>query len=309
MRVLSTCVLCVVLAATTLAQRAATSSRVDVDTLLADLQTLSSAEMQGREVGTVGGERARAFVVKRFKESGLEPLSEGYLQRFTVPGSPQTRVGANVIGRLPGARTTSLVISAHYDHLGVRGDRVFPGANDNASGTAALFTLAGYFASHRTAHTLIFVAFDGEEAGLLGSRAFVRSAPVERRSIVANLNIDMIGRDPTRTLYVSGTASQPLLLPPIVRAAADAPVRLVPGHDDARRGDNWLPDSDQFAFLEAGIPALYFGVEDYAHHHRETDVFETITATFYVDCVDTLIRVIEEFDKEAEAIGSRQQSR
>ena len=87
-------------------------------------------------------------------------------------------------------------MSAHYDHIGVRNGQVFNGADDNASGTAALFALGKYFSEHRPEHTVIFAAFDAEEAGEWGSKSFVKQPPVPAASIVVNINMDMIARDP-----------------------------------------------------------------------------------------------------------------
>jgi Zn-dependent M28 family amino/carboxypeptidase len=169
------------------------------------------------------------------------------------------------------------VISAHYDHIGVRNGQVFNGADDNASGTAALFAVAKYFAAHTPENTLIFAAFDAEESGLRGSRAFVASPPVDAAAIVIDLNMDMIGRDPNDLLYVVGTYTQPFLKPFIERIAAKAPVKLTMGHDDPvkareNRGRGGLsrtgpPNPITSRFCDAKIPCLYFGVEDFPQHH------------------------------------------
>ena len=106
----------------------------------------------------------------------------------------------------------------------------------------------------------------------------------------------MIGRDAKDTLFVVGTARQPDLRAAIDRVAASAPVRLRVGHEGGASGEDWTRDSDHYAFLEAGVPALYFGVEDYAQLHRPTDDFDTMTLPFYVHAVETIIAVLREFD-------------
>jgi Zn-dependent M28 family amino/carboxypeptidase len=180
---------------------------------------------------------------------------------------------------------------------------VFNGANDNASGTAALFALAAYFRQHPPANPIIFAAFDGEEAGLLGSRAFVKAPPVDRSALALNVNADMLGRDPSQVLFVAGATRQPFLTPYIARVAAKAPVKLVMGHDDGRQGaDDWTADSDQYAFLEADIPALYVGVDDAAQHHRPTDDYETIMYRFYVGAVEAVLELVQEFDQHLDEI-------
>ena len=173
---------------------------------------------------------------------------------------------------------------------------------DNASGIAALFAVAKYFSSHTPVNSLIFAAFDGEESGLRGARAFVATPPVAAASIVINLNIDMIGRDPKDLLYVVGTRQQAFLKPMIERIATGAPVKFVMGHDDPTEKENWTGDSDHAAFCQAKIPCLYFGVEDFAQHHKATDDFATMTHGFYVRAVETMVRAVQEFDTSLDEV-------
>jgi Zn-dependent M28 family amino/carboxypeptidase len=279
----------------------------DAAALLKDLQILSADDMQGREIGTAGGEKARSYIVERFRAVGLLPVGNGYSWPFAFAGGRagnQTRSGVNVVGRLPGTKPDGryIVITAHYDHIGIRNGVVFNGADDNGSGTAALFTVAAYFKAHPTEHPLLFVAFDGEESGLRGAAAFVREPPVPAASLALNLNMDMIGREPGDKLFVVGTRTQPALLPVIQRVAATAPVKLLAGHDDPGEKEDWTKDSDHYAFMQAKIPALYFGVEDFDQHHKATDDFATITAGFYVRAVETMIAVVREFDASLDTL-------
>jgi Zn-dependent M28 family amino/carboxypeptidase len=272
---------------------------IDGVQLLQDLKTLSADDMQGRQAGTEAGARARAYVVARFKASGIQPFGQSYTMPFPL-GGQQDGTGVNVVGRVAGRRQPArhVVVSAHYDHVGVQDGRVFNGANDNASGTAALFALAKYFSANPPQHTLIFAAFDAEEMNLTGARAFVRQPPVDRTSIALDINADMIGRDEHNTLYVSGTFEQPFLKPFVARVGGRAPVTLLMGYDNPKAGAAyWMRMSDQWAFLEAGIPALYVGVEDYEHLHKPSDDYDNMTHAFYVNAVETLRMLIEEFDK------------
>jgi len=286
------------------------SDLIDGPQLLKDLQTLSADDMQGRQVGTAGGEKARGFVVRRFQESGILPFGESYEQPFSFAAGRGTaagdRKGVNVVGRIDGTQgsTPSIVLSAHYDHIGVRGRQVFNGADDNASGTAALFALGKYFSAHRPAHTIIVAAFDAEEVGARGSLAFVKAPPVDFASIAVNVNLDMIGRDPDDKLYAVGTHWYPFLKPYLDRVAASAPVKLLFGHDDPQqRGvEDWTKDSDHYAFHQAKIPFVYLGVEDFDQHHKATDDYETMSHDFYVRAVETALRVLQEFDANLDAI-------
>ena len=202
-------------------------------------------------------------------------------------------------------------MSAHYDHLGVQNGVVFNGADDNGSGTAALFALAKYFSKHRPEHSVIFAAFDAEEAGEWGSKAFVKQPPVPAASIVVNVNMDMIARDPNDKLFAVGTRATPFLRPYLEHVAASAPIKLLFGHEDpaGKRGgpeEDWSKDSDHYSFQVAGIPAIYLGDEDFDQHHKATDDYETITVNFYIGAVETSLAVVKEFDKNLDAIAKAQ---
>ena len=293
-------------ALTLAAQQPPKSDLIDSAQLLRDLKFLSSDAMEGRLPGTPGGDRARAYVISRFKESGIASFGMSYDQPFTfaVRGSNTAIQGVNVIGHIEGRRQQRkyIVISAHYDHIGTRNGEVFNGADDNASGTAALFAVAQYFKAHRPENSLIFAAFDAEESGLRGSQAFVKDPPVNAGVLSLNLNADMIGRAPDDKLFVVGTALQPFLRPYIQAVAAKSTVKLLMGHEDPGTREDWTRDSDHYSFIQAKIPALYIGVEDFAQHHKATDDYETITYSFYVRAVETLIRITEQFDANLDAV-------
>jgi hypothetical protein len=280
------------------------SDLFDSAQLVRDLRVLSADDMQGRLVDSPGGAKARAYVEARFKAVGLLPFGSSYEEPFTfaLPGrggapSVQTH-GVNVVGHLDGTSASKryLVVSAHYDHIGVKNGQVYNGADDNASGAAALFSVAAYFAAHRPANPVIFAAFDGEEEDLRGGRAFVKTPPVAPGALGVDLNMDMIGRDPKDNLFVVGLYRQPFLRPFVDRIATGAPVHLLVGHDTPGEKEDWTTESDHYAFMEAHIPALYFGVEDFDQHHQPTDKFETMTLDFYIRAVETMIRAVRDFD-------------
>jgi Zn-dependent M28 family amino/carboxypeptidase len=277
---------------------------VNREQLLTDLKTLSADDMEGRLVGSPGGAKARAFVIERFKASGILPFGTSYESPFTFTGgrgaTASERQGINVLGYIPGTRTPDkyLVITAHYDHIGMCRGALCNGADDNASGTAALFALAAHFKANPPAHSLIFAALDAEESGLRGARAFVAKPPVDPSALLINLNMDMIGRDANNLLYVVGTYTQPLLKPVIEKVAAGASITLKMGHDDPTQKtiEDWTTSSDHAPFCQAKIPCLYFGVEDFENHHKATDKYETMTHDFYVRVVETMIQVTRAFD-------------
>ena len=113
----------------------------------------------------------------------------------------------------------------------------------------------------------MFAAFDGEESGVKGAPASSENPPVDASQMAIDLNMDMIGRDTDDKLFVVGTAAQPYLKPLVERIAARAPVKLLTGHEDPKEKEDWTKDSDHYAFMARKIPALYFGVEDFAEHH------------------------------------------
>ncbi len=292
------------LAATEFRSLQAPSQSVLIDSpqLLQDLKTLSADDMEGRQVDTPGGARARALIIRRFKESGIAPFGASYESPFTFAGrgsNAAERHGVNVIGKIDGTKEPRryIVVSAHYDHLGIRNNQVFNGADDNASGTAALFSIGAYFAAHKPENSIIFVAFDAEESGLRGSQAFVRQPPVDASLISIDLNADMIGREPNDKLFVVGTAPQPFLKPMVEAIAAIAPVKLLIGHEDPKQPEDWTRDSDHYSFMQARIPALYFGVEDFDQHHKATDDYETMSYDFYVRAVETIVKATQYFDQ------------
>ncbi|MDH3529759.1 MAG: M28 family peptidase, partial [Acidobacteriota bacterium] len=145
----------------------------EVERLIADLKFLSSEDLKGRETGTPGNRTAREYIIKRFKESGVQHASaeRSFIQPFRfVTETKEEIAGANVVGVIKGRNESggSIVISAHYDHLGVREGQIYNGTDDNASGTAALIAFADYFNKNKPVHDLIFVAFDAEEKGHSG---------------------------------------------------------------------------------------------------------------------------------------------
>jgi len=286
------------------------SAGIDTQLLLRDLQVLSSDDMQGRLIGSPGGIKARGYIVERFKAIGLDPFSGSYLQPVVLTldgrGGRGEQHGANVVGRIRGLPQPALhiVVSAHYDHVGVRGGQIYNGADDNASGTAALMALAADFKQRPPAHSIIFAAFDGEEEGLVGSREFVQPPPVELAAIAVNVNLDMIGRDPKGNLFAVGTFLNPFLKPYVDRVARTAPVHLVVGHDNpAQKGvEDWTKDSDHWSFQQAKIPAIYLGDEDFAQHHEPTDDYETITPEFFVGATKTALALVRELDRNLDDI-------
>lgn len=270
--------------------------------LLRDIETLSADAMQGRGIGAPGGAKAREYVLQRFQEAGIKPFKDSYLQPFEFTNRAGKKFnGVNVVGFVEGKKNKDkyIVVTAHYDHVGVQKGEIYNGADDNASGTSALFALAEYFKKNKPHHTIIFAAFDAEESGLRGARAFVEKPPVAKESLILNLNMDMISRNDKNELYAVGTYSYPQLKPTLETVAKTARIKLLLGHDRPEQGsDDWTNQSDQGAFHAAKIPFIYFGVEDHKDYHKPTDDFQNIQPEFYVRAVETIIEAVKGFDKD-----------
>ncbi len=280
-------------------QSTAGSGKLDAQ-LLKDVEILSSDAYQGRKTGTKGAEMARAYIIARFQKLGLKsyPQHINYAQEFTFNSRGGAKVnGTNVIGYIPGKGNNVIVVSAHYDHLGMVKDEVFNGADDNASGTAGLMKIAAYFTKNKPNNTIIFASFDAEEMGLQGAKAFVANPPVPIGTIAVNLNMDMIGHSEKSELYVCGTYRYPNLKKYIDTTRKDIKVSL--GHDDPKLGhDDWTNQSDQGAFNARDIPFLYFGVEDHKDYHKATDEYSTITKQFFSDAAVTVLDVVKNIDRQ-----------
>ena len=201
------------------------------------------------------------------------------------------RRGVNVLGVLPGAAPDrageAVVIGAHYDHLGVVGGALYPGADDNASGTAVVMGLARAFAAAGPRdRTLVFALFGGEEIGLLGSGHYVREPIVPLAQTVAMLNFDMVGRLRDGTLTVGGVESGTGLRP-IVGDAARAL-----GLNATLRDLPFAP-SDHSRFYDAGAPVLFFHTGTHADYHRPGDTSDKIDAGGLAQIAALGARVVE----------------
>jgi hypothetical protein len=282
---------------------------IDAGAMLRFTETLSSDALEGRATGTRGNEAARDFIQKRFETLGLLILGDAFAHPFTATPDTEGAApvnGANVVGMIKGTTDGPvLLITAHYDHLGVIDGEIYNGADDNASGTAALIDVAQYFSRHKPVHDIVFAALDGEEIGLLGAHALIDDPSVPMQRVVLNMNYDMVSRSEAGELYVAGTFHNPDLLPLVERVAAEAPVKLIAGHDDPALGeaDDWTSQSDHSVFHDAGIAFLYFGVEDHPGYHTPSDDYVNITPDFFARAGDTLVMAAMAADEELDMIG------
>ena len=272
-----------------------------------DIAWLADDRLEGRATGLAGNDSAAAWLARRHALLGLRPLGDagGYLQRFTArsaqmahtgqpDGVPAENVVALVLGRDPSLRGEYVVIGAHFDHLGRAStnamdpeakDAIHNGADDNASGTAAVLELARIFAARPARRSIVVAHFTGEELGLLGSQWFVDHPPVPLDSVSAMVNFDMVGRLRNDKLIVYGVATA-RELPGIVDSANVEPRLAI-----SAVGDGFGP-SDQSSFYARGIPVLHFFTDLHEDYHRATDDAEKINSAGEAKVVTVAERVV-----------------
>jgi len=293
----------------------------DEQSLLENLKILASDSLEGRGFSKPGNYKAQKFIANQFEKIGLEKVNDSeYIQRFPYSFSGKSRqrlfpvlnpnedfknvpdtlvYGGNVLGKINGETKKTIVITGHLDHLGIRNGEIYNGADDDASGTAALFAIAEYFKQKKPKHTLLFAAVDAEEIGSLGAEYFLNNY-ADKQNIVLNINMDMIAHNDSLELYASGLYHYPQLKKPLENI--DSPITLLFGHDNPnnKNEDDWTFSSDHRIFHKEKIPFIYFGVEDHKDYHKSTDTFENINQQFYVDAVKLIIKAIENFDVSLE---------
>jgi len=284
-----------------------TAAHADSTVIRRDIEFLASDRLEGRLAGTPGNDSAAAYLARRYRSLGLTELAPGYLQPFDAlsaqdahMGRTQPRPTQNVVallrGRDPALRDEYIVIGAHFDHLGrspmfamdpEAGDAIRNGADDNASGTAAVLDLARLLKANPPRRSVIFVNFSAEELGVLGSSWFVNHPPVPIERMVAMLNFDMVGRLRNDKLIVYGTSTATELKAIVDSAnavAGSAMFRISGG------GDGYGP-SDQSSFYAKDIPVLHFFTDLHEDYHRATDDADKINAGGEARVVELALRV------------------
>jgi len=257
-----------------------------------DVAILSHDSLSGRETGTKGEKIASEYIKKRFKTLNLKPiLEEGYIQKFnfkttsnphqapsfTNELTDSVSTGINVIGYIDNNAKHVVVIGAHYDHLGYGGSnslyrdkekQIHNGADDNASGTAMMLDLAGKLIGIPSQNNYIFVAFSGEEIGLLGSNYFTKNIPIDMSKINYMINMDMVGRlKPDSTLAIFGVGTSPIFKQVINSSNKTFKLSLK---------DSGVGPSDHTSFYTNNIPVLHFFTGQHEDYHKPSDDYHKI---------------------------------
>ncbi len=185
--------------------------------------------------------------------------------------------GTNVLGLLPGSdpelSDEFIVVGAHYDHVG-KNDKgeIWNGADDNASGTAGMLALARVFSKSEPAprRSILFVAFSGEELGLVGSSWFLADGRIRAEDIAAMVNLDMIGRSMNKSVHAVGTKSSPALRSLVERAAEGLDLQVGFDHEE------FFDRSDQASFYYNRIPIVFLNTDEHEDYHKPTDTWDKI---------------------------------
>ena len=300
------------------------TSKIDKKDLCDFIETLTSTQFGGRGIDDDGQMKTQEFIVNRFKELQLEPFSaDGYLQKFSlrqnskgelfiktdredVIGGYETDEAfkqeektietANVIGIIRGESDQAIVISAHYDHMGREESLFYPGADDNASGVAALLELSEEF-SHceNLKYTMIFLATTAEERGLLGSLYHTGQPDFNPQKIICSINIDMISRcDSNHTdceyLYCIGS-NHSAMLDSLARKADELFPQCI--FDYSGNNSGIFERTDAYNFKKKGVPSILFFAGFHDDYHKPSDTIEKIN----FDILENRIKLIGEFIK------------
>ncbi|MFY9242977.1 MAG: M28 family peptidase [Polaribacter sp.] len=276
-----------------------------------DVTFLASDELEGRQTGTEGEKKAASYITKRFKDLGLSPKgTQEFLQPFSF--KPKTNphdevkfdvngdgtiTGNNVIGFLDNKAENTIIIGAHYDHLGFGGEgslyrdsikAVHNGADDNASGIGILLNLASKLKEKNTKNNYVFMTFSGEEMGLLGSNYFVKNPTIDLKKVSYMINMDMVGRmkkDSSLAVYGTGTS-------PIFR-------QVLKSHNDNFKliqQESGVGPSDHTSFYLADIPVLHFFTGQHEDYHKPGDDSEKLNYNGMYLISDYIFNIISDLD-------------
>lgn len=267
-------------------------STINEATLEAHIKLLASDELEGRAAGFPGNERAVSYLVDQIKGYGLAPAGDdgGYTQEFTFKGDRKAKnVCAVLEGSDPKLKAEFVGIGCHLDHVGrvgqavggqspggPAGDEIWNGADDNASGTSAVLAVARAFAKAKTKprRSILFCWWNAEEAGLLGSKHWVKNPTRPLDKITYYLNLDMVGRNPERPMDMEGTKNaEGERLEKIIKDACEAEGLKITPFDHSNEA---MFRSDGASFLEQGIPASMMFTSWHADYHRSGDHWDKI---------------------------------
>lgn len=285
------------------------SQHIDSISIKKHIYYLASDKLHGRAPGTKGEKKAAQYISAFFSRYGLIPKGEnGYFQKFEYhqplnphdsAASKKKYTGRNVIGYLDNDAPYTIVIGAHFDHLGTDGrgssldskpkGKIHNGADDNASGTAGVLELARYFSSNNLKEgvNFLFVCFSAEEAGLIGSKHFTSNPTIPLYNIQCMVNMDMIGRlvDSTQKLIVYGVGTSDVMVPTLNILNQDEFILVL--------DSSGVGPSDQTSFYLKQIPVLHFFTGQHSEYHKPADDADKINYPGEAKVLEYIRRVTE----------------
>ena len=278
--------------------------------LLSYIKTLSSDNFSGRKFATPGNQQAQEFIVSTLQQLAVPAFEDKYQHSFNHERLFDNKQGANVIGFIEGTsqKDQYIVLSAHFDHLGKKGSKVFNGADDNASGTAALLAYASMLIKKPLKHSVVLLFTDGEEVNLLGAKAFIKQQKKRVKKIRLNVNLDMIaGNYKTKELnYINHDFDLILtssLQKDFHQFQKSQALKIKKGF---KRGSNnrsmlaktnWRMASDHAVFYQADIPFIYFGVGTHKNYHSTKDNYDNINSEFFIAATKSIYQQLLFLDK------------
>ncbi|MBS1952447.1 MAG: M20/M25/M40 family metallo-hydrolase [Cytophagales bacterium] len=271
------------------------------------IKTLSADSLNGRGTGSEGEKMAASYIISQFKKIKLQPKGEsnGFFQAFPfkggMHGTGTEGTGHNIIGYIDNEASYTVIIGAHYDHLGLGENgnsldanpqgKIHNGADDNASGTAGLIELARYFQKNKKKekYNFLFISFSGEELGLFGSKYFTEHPTIDLQKVNYMINLDMVGRlDPaTKALAVSGTGTSNVWETELKKITTELKIKT----DSAGIGP-----SDHSSFYLKNIPVLHFFTGAHSDYHKPSDDWQKINYSGEKRVLELIIKLIEDLD-------------
>jgi hypothetical protein len=285
------------------------SQKIDEKKIRTHIKTLADDAMQGRLTGSEGERMAFEYIEKQFKSLSLQPKGESatYQQEFPfkagIHGTGTEGNAHNVIGYLDNQADKTIIIGAHYDHLGLAENgssldanpkgKIHNGADDNASGVAGVIELARYFSTNKVKEktNFLFICFSGEELGLFGSKYFTEHPTIELSNVTYMINMDMIGRlnPTTKSVSISGSGTSPLWEPTIQSMNTKLSIKT---------DSSGIGPSDHSSFYLKDIPVLHFFTGSHSDYHKPSDDWDKINYAGEKEVLELIIAVIEKLDTE-----------
>lgn len=273
---------------------------------------LASDKLEGRGTGTPGERKAAEYIAKQFKRAGLQAKGDRgtwfHDFGFKKPTDPHGGISEsapqiysrNVVGYLDNGAANTIVIGAHYDHLGLGHDhnsleansegKIHNGADDNASGTSGVIELARYFSKNgvKEQHNFLFLCFSGEELGLIGSKKYTDYPTIDLSKVSFMINMDMIGRlNAEKKLVVGGVGTAPDFVPLVKNLSTDLSIKL----DSAGIGP-----SDHTSFYLKNIPVLFLFTGQHSDYHKPSDDTELVNFAGEKKVLDVAVQIIKALD-------------